>query len=241
MLRLLINLRPHFKARLMTLCEILGPDERPRERLLEQGPETLTNAELLAIILGSGTRGQHAIAYARQLIDHFGGIRQLLHACPEALLALHGLGQAKVSTLVAIKEIGVRAALEQIKLGNVVTQPEQMKAFCLQKLSHLRVEHVMAIYLDGHNRFIDYEELSRGTLNQSLIYPREVVKSALKFHASAIVLAHNHPQGSSNPSQADVNLTHSLRDALSLVDVSLIDHLIVAGTQVISMLEMELM
>lgn len=222
----------------MTLCELLGPDERPRERLLGQGAQTLTDAELLAIILGSGVKGQHVVAYARQLLDQFGGVTQLLNASVDRLLKTHGLGQAKVSALVAIKELSTRAALEQIKVGDLLGQPAQVKAFCHQKLAHHKIEYCMAIYLNAQNKLITVEEVSRGTLTQTSIYPREVVKSALKNHASALILAHNHPSGSPFPSQSDIDLTIQLKSALRLVDVQLHDHLIVAGPHVSSLAEM---
>jgi DNA repair protein RadC len=223
---------------MMTLCETLGPAERPRERLLQQGAQTLTDAELVAIILGSGVRGQHAIAYASDLLNQYGGLSNLLNARADQLIKTYGLGQAKVSAIVAIKELCVRAALEKVKVGELMGQPEHVRSFCHHKLAHLHIEHCIAIYLNAQNRFITIEEVSRGTLTQTSIYPREIVKSALQHHASALILAHNHPSGSSQPSQADIHLTVQLKKALHLIDVQLHDHLIVSGQFVTSMAEM---
>jgi DNA repair protein RadC len=228
----------YFKAYTMTLCETLGPAERPRERLFNQGAQTLTDAELLAIILGSGVRGQHAVAYSRDLLNQYGGLSNLLNARPDRLIQTFGLGQAKVSAIVAIKELCTRASLEQVKVGELMGQPEHVRSFCHHKLAHLQIEHCMALYLNAQNRLITIEEVSRGTLTQTSIYPREIVKSALQHHASALILAHNHPSGSAQPSQADIHLTAQLKKALYMIDVHLHDHLIVSGQNVTSMAEM---
>lgn len=211
--------------------------ERPRERLLAHGAQVLTSAELLAIILRTGPRGSDAIELGRNLISRFKGLRGLLSADAQALLSVPGLGPAKTCELLAINELNRRALAEALHAGEALNQPQRVKHYCTAMLGHLRVEHCMALYLDSQYRLITTEELARGTLTQASVYPREVVRAGLRHHAAALILAHNHPSGVSEPSQADLALTRHLKHALALVDIRLLDHLIVTAHGAVSLAE----
>jgi DNA repair protein RadC len=211
--------------------------ERPRERLLRHGAQALTSAELLAILLRTGTRGRNAVDMGRQLIEHFGGLRRLLSAESRALMSFPGMGMAKTCELLAVQELSRRSLEESLRNGQTLSRPERVKQFCALRLAHLRVEHCIALFLDTQLRLIECVEIARGTLSQASIYPREVVKAALAHHAAALILAHNHPSGLAEPSAADVTLTHQLKQALALVDVRLLDHLVVGATEVTSLAE----
>lgn len=220
----------------------LPPDhERPRERLLRHGAAALHDSELLAVALRTGTRGMDAVALGRLLMARFGGLRGLFGAAPDELAAVPGLGSAKACTLAAVLELARRAIEEDLARGDALNNPERVKQYCRTALSHLTIEHCIALYLDNQLSLIACGELARGTLAQAPVYPREVVREALRHHAAAIILAHNHPSGLAQPSAADLELTRQLRQALALVDVRLIDHLIVAGGQVVSLAQMGLM
>lgn len=221
----------------------LAPDtaERPRERLLAHGPHVLTSAELLAIVLRTGIRGCNVVELSHRLIQHCGGVRGLLAADANALMKLPGLGQAKACEILAISELSRRALEEELRTGDTLDQPTRVKRYCVALLAHLDVEHCIALYLDTRFRLITSEEVARGTLNQASVYPREVVKAALRHHAAALILAHNHPSGVAEPSQADLALTQHLRKALALVDVRLLDHLIVTASGALSLAEQGLM
>jgi DNA repair protein RadC len=205
--------------------------------LLTHGAHSLTNAELLAIILRTGIRGCDAVTLGQQLIEHFRGLRCLLSADSKSLLEMTGLGQAKTCELLAINELNRRALQEELQHGRALDQPERVKLYCTASIGHRKIEHCMALYLDSQFRLIESEEVSRGTLTQASVYPREIVKSALHHHAAALILAHNHPSGVTEASQADLALTRHLKNALALVDIRLLDHLIVTPTQAISLAE----
>ncbi|HLS50600.1 MAG TPA: DNA repair protein RadC [Burkholderiaceae bacterium] len=211
--------------------------ERPRERLLAHGAHVLTTAELLAIILRTGVKGRNAIAFSHDLIKQFDGLRALLSAEASALMAVPGMGLAKTTQLLAINELNRRAISEALQTGQTLNKLDDVKRFCITTLGHLKIEHCIALFLDSQYRLITSEELSRGTLNQASVYPREIIKSALRNHAAALILAHNHPSGLAEPSQADLSLTRHLKQALSLVDITLLDHLIVTGSEAISLAE----
>ncbi|HWK72072.1 RadC family protein [Pollutimonas sp. M17] len=211
--------------------------ERPRERLLAHGAQVLTSPELLAIILRTGIKGRDAVSLGRSLMERFGGLRALLSADAQTLLALPGLGMAKTCELLAINELNRRALEEDLKAGQALDQPQRVKHYCTATLGHLQVEHCMALYLDSQFRLITAEEISRGTLTQASVYPREVIKAGLKHHAAALILAHNHPSGIAEPSEADLALTRHLKHALALVDIRLLDHLIVTRSGAVSLAE----
>ncbi len=222
----------------MTLCDTLAPDQRPRERMLRHGACALTTAELLALMLGTGTKGQHALALAQNLLDHFGGVRPLLAAGIDDLRGMHGLGDAKICQLIAILALARRALEEELRRECTLRVPEQVKAYCAALLGHEPIEYCIALFLDNQYRLIRSEEISRGTLTHTSIYPREVVKAGLANHAASIILAHNHPSGLAEPSAADLHLTRQLKHSLAVVDIALIDHLIVAANKVVSLAEL---
>jgi len=223
---------------MMTLRESLTPDERPRERLAQLGPKSLTDAELLALLIGSGVRGRHAIGVAADILMQSGGLRGLQRQTLQQLQRTKGLGPARASVLTAVFELASRTSLEDLRAGQLLNRSEQVKAYCRTLLSHREVEHCVALLLDTQHRLIHCEEVSQGTLTQAPIYVREIVKLALKHHASGFIMAHNHPSGVAKPSQADLALTTELSHALQLVDVTFVDHLIVAGPQTASLAEL---
>lgn len=222
----------------MNLSSSLAKHEQPRERMLRFGPASLRDAELLAIALRTGSPGCNAIELGDRLIQRFGGLKGVLAASMEDLQTMHGLGRAKTCTLMAVLELARRVNEEGLMHRKAMRDPEQVKAYCRTALSHHQIEHCLALYLDNQLNLITTAEVSRGTLTQSSVYPRELVREALRHHAAALILAHNHPSGQPLPSATDRALTLHLRDALALVDVRLIDHLIVAGNVVSSMAEL---
>ena len=222
----------------MTLREHLSPDQRPRERLLQHGANSLTNAELLALILGTGTRGLNALELAQQLLVQFGGLRPLLSADSENLRTVVGLGNARICQLNAIQTLARRAMEEELKRECSLRHLTQVKAYCANLLGHASIERCVALFLDNQHRLISTKEISQGTLTEATIYPRELVKAGLAHHAAAVILAHNHPSGVAKPSGADILLTQRLRQSLAVVDIELLDHLVVAGHQVISIAEL---
>ncbi|MCK9282836.1 MAG: DNA repair protein RadC [Rhodocyclaceae bacterium] len=204
--------------------------ERPRERLLALGAEALSDAELLAIFLRVGIKGKSAVELARDLLTRFDGrLSQLAGAGPRTLAALPGLGPAKAAQLAATLELARRALKEDLHSRDLLGSPGAVRDWLRLKLAALPYEIFGALWLDNQNRLIDYDELFRGTLSQTAVYPREVVKQALARNAAAVVLVHNHPSGVAEPSRADEVLTQGLKSALALVDVKLVDHFVVAG------------
>jgi DNA repair protein RadC len=211
--------------------------ERPRERLLSEGPGQLSDAELLAIFLGTGTRGQSALDVARALIGRFGGISPLLAADRASLSAACGIGPARYCRLSAVLELVRRGLREDMGRGDALASPTAVRDYLRLKLRDLHHEVFVGLYLDAQNRVIGDEVLFRGTLTQTSVYPREVVKQALAHNAAGIILAHNHPSGVAEPSHADEALTRTLRQALTLIDVKVLDHFVVAGNTAVSFAE----
>jgi DNA repair protein RadC len=213
-------------------------DERPRERLLKQGAAALSDAELLAIFLRVGVKGQSAVDLARTLLGHFGSLTRLFAAGPAEFAAIPGMGKAKYAQLQAVIEMARRALREELAARDLLTTPAAVRDWLRLHLAALPHEVFVALWLDAQNRLIADEVLFTGTLTQTSVYPREVVKQALARNAAAVVLAHNHPSGVAEPSRADETLTASLKQALALVDVKLLDHFIVAaGTPPLSFAE----
>jgi len=204
-------------------------DERPRERLLAHGASSLSDAELLAIFLRVGIRGKSAVDLARDLLKHFGSLTCLFAAPATAFSAIPGMGLAKFSQFQAIIEMARRALREELALGDLLSSPQAVHNWLRLRLSTLPSEVFMVLLLDSQNRLLHAEELFRGTLDRTNVYPREVVKLALAHNAAAVVFAHNHPSGCTEPSRADEQLTSALKQALALVDVRVLDHFIVAG------------
>lgn len=216
----------------------LPPDARPREKLLARGAGALGDAELLALLLRTGTAGRGVLQMAQELLDGFGGIAGLLHASADDLKRIKGLGgPAKRAELIAVLELARRALAEQLKASAAFESPAAVRDYLQLQLAQRRHEVFAALFLDSQHRLIALEELFRGTLTQTSVYPREVVLRALHHHAAAVVLAHNHPSGSVQPSRADEALTQTLKAALALVDVRVLDHVIVAPGQTLSMAE----
>jgi len=206
-------------------------DQRPRERLLEQGATALSDAELLAIFLRVGVKGMSAVDLARTLLVHFdNSLARLAGATPQELTRVNGIGPAKAAQLVATLELARRGLREELRARPALSSPGAVRDWLRLALAPLHQEVFIALWLDAQNRLIADEELFRGTLTQTSVYPREVVKRALARNAAAVILAHNHPSGVAEPSAADELLTQSLKQALGLVDVRIVDHFIVAGT-----------
>lgn len=205
-------------------------DQRPRERLLEQGPAALADAELLAIFLRVGVKGMSAVDLARALLARFdNSLARLAAATPRELTRVNGIGPAKAAQLVATLELARRGLREELRARPTLAAPGAVRDWLRLALAPLQHEVFVALWLDAQNRLIADEELFRGTLTQTSVYPREVVKQALARNAAAVILAHNHPSGVAEPSPADETLTRALKQALALVDVKLLDHFVVAG------------
>lgn len=203
-------------------------NERPRERLLKHGAAALSDAELLAIFLRVGVTGKSAVDLARELVARFGSLAKLFSATQTELCAVNGMGPAKYVQLQAVLEMGRRALSEAMKLTDALNSPQAVRDYLRLTLANLPHEVFVAVFLTAQNRVITVEELFRGTLTQTSVYPREIVKRALAHNAAAVILAHNHPSGEASPSAADRALTKALAEALALIDVRVLDHFIVA-------------
>jgi len=212
-------------------------DERPRERLVKLGAAALSDAELLAIFLRTGIAGTSAVELGRELIQRFGSMRRLLAATLDEICSIRGLGPAKYVQLQAVVEISRRALSEQIVERDAMSSPQAVREFLKLTLGGRPNEVFVVLFLDAQNRLVSSEELFRGTLNQTSVYPREVVKAALRNNAAAVIFAHNHPSGVAEPSRADELLTQTLKQALSLVEIKTLDHFIVAGGRTVSFAE----
>jgi len=222
----------------------LPPDARPREKLLARGPGALSDVELLALLLRTGVKGKGVLQMAHELLtlppaqrNGFDGIAGLLGASVADLRQVHGLGPAKVAELAAVLELARRAMAQRMQQRDALDTPEAVKHYLQLHLAARGHEVFAVLFLDAQNRLITLKEMFQGTLTQTSVYPREVVVQALQLHAAAVVLAHNHPSGSVQPSRADELLTQTLKSALALVDVRVLDHIIVAPGQALSMAE----
>jgi len=215
--------------------------ERPREKLLERGAAALSDAELLAIFLRTGLPGVSAVDLARQLLADFGGLRPLLEAGRKEFCRGKGLGDAKFVQLQAVLEMGRRHLAETLARSDALCSPGAVRDYLSAQLRHRRREVFCCLYLDNQHRVIAFEELFEGTLNAASVYPREVVQAALHKNAAAVILAHNHPSGVSEPSQADLWITERLKQALELVDIRVLDHLIVGEGAALSFAEQGLL
>jgi DNA repair protein RadC len=216
-------------------------DERPREKLLQRGPAALTNAELLAIFLRTGTPGKSAVDLARELLTNFGSLRALLNADRERFCQGLGLGDAKYTQLQAVLEMARRHFAEVLQKGDALTSPEITRAYLSAQLRGYHFEVFACLFLDNQHRVIQLEELFRGTIDSASIYPREVIKRALYHNAAAVIFAHNHPSGINEPSPADRHITDKLKQALALLDIRVLDHFIVGDGEPYSFAEHGLM
>jgi DNA repair protein RadC len=213
------------------------PSERPREKLMAQGAQSLSNAELLAVLFGTGHGGGTAVDLAHRLLARFGSLRALLCAEREQALTGHGLGPARYCMLQAALELSRRHYREALQAGPALDSPDSARGFLLAQLRDRPYEVFCCLHLDTRHRLIAFEELFRGTIDGASVHPREVVRQALARNAAAVILAHNHPSGVPEPSRADELITQRLRDALGLVDVRVLDHLIVGADRCMSFAE----
>jgi DNA repair protein RadC len=211
--------------------------ERPREKLIQRGAAALSDAELLAIFLRTGVTGKSAVDLARDLLSRFKSLTQMFAASEADFCAIHGMGQAKYVQMQAILEMSRRALGEEMHSGDALNSPRAVRDYLQLLLRGRQQEIFMVIFLDAQHRVVATEELFQGTLTQTSVYPREVVKRALFHNAAAVILAHNHPSGVAEPSQSDRMLTDALKQALALVDVRVLDHFIVAGSGCLSFAE----
>ena len=215
--------------------------ERPREKLLSLGAGALSDAELLAIFLRTGTRGKPVMELARELIREFGGIRGLLEADQQLLMKAQGLGIAKCVQLKSILELSERYLQKGIERGDAISDPGSTRRYLKSKLRGYSREVFACMYLDNQHRLIKYEELFFGTIDGASVHPREVVKRVLHHNAAAVIFAHNHPSGLAEPSQADKRITDKICQALALIDVRVLDHMIVGDSEVSSFAELGLL
>jgi DNA repair protein RadC len=218
----------------------LPADARPREKLLARGPQALSDVELLAILLRTGMVGKNVFQLSEELLGP-DGIAGLLQATAQSLKLVKGLGPAKQAELLAVFELARRALSQRLKEREAFETPDAVKQYLQLQLAHKNHEVFAVLFLDHQNRMLAMEELFRGTLSQTSVYPREVVMRALHHQATAVVLSHNHPSGSVQPSRADEHLTQTLKASLALVDVRVLDHIIVSQGQTLSMAEQGLM
>ena len=212
-------------------------DERPREKLLARGAAALCDAELLAIWLRSGRRGQSAVDLAREVLRSFGSLRKLLAADRQRFCTEPGLGPARFAELQAAIEISRRQLAETLRSGPSLASPRATREYLIARLRDLEHEVFCCLYLDNRHRLIEFEQLFRGTIDGASVYPREVVKQALQWNCAAVIIAHNHPSGVAEPSLADERITLRVKDALALVDIRLLDHIIVGDGASVSLAE----
>jgi DNA repair protein RadC len=212
-------------------------NERPREKLLERGAAALTDAEILALLLGSGRKGHSAVDVARQALLYFGSIRQLVGADRARFCACAGLGLARYALVQAAAELSRRHLSESMRTGPLLASPKATRDFLTARLRDFEHEIFCCLYLDKRHRLIQFEEVFRGTIDGASVHPREVVKLALQRNAAAVIVAHNHPSGVAEPSQADELITQRVKEALALVDIRLLDHIIVGDGVSVSLAE----
>ncbi|MDA3868742.1 MAG: DNA repair protein RadC [Gammaproteobacteria bacterium] len=210
--------------------------ERPREKLLQKGADALSDAELLAIFLRTGVQGYSAVDLARLLLDDFGGLRPLLQAGESEFCQRHGLGPAKFVQLQAVLEMARRHLFENIQRGDALTSPDETRHYLRTELQHYPHEVFACLFLDNRNRIISFDKMFYGTIDGASVYPREVVKLALKKNAAAVIFAHNHPSGVAEPSRSDEQITQRLKQALEVVDIRVLDHMVI-GDEVVSFAE----
>jgi len=212
-------------------------DQRPRERLIKLGAAALSDAELLAVFLRVGVKGKSAVELGHEMLSHFGSLQGLFSAPMGSFSLIHGLGPAKYAQLQAVLELANRALAEQLKENCTLNSPQAVKHYLQLLIGNKSFETFVVLFLDVKNRLIQSEELFRGSLTRASVYPREIVKRALHHNCAAVILAHNHPSGNTEPSSSDIELTNELNKALSLVDIKVLDHIVVASNQAHSFAE----
>lgn len=205
---------------------------KPREKLSEQGAQALSDTELLAVLLGTGLPGIPVLTLAERLITHFGGLSALMHAQHEQLKAMPGIGLARFARIAASMELCRRTVFETLSRDTVLSRPQDVRDYLAMQIAALEHEVFCALFLDNRHRVIEFRRLFTGTIDCASVYPREVVKQCLSINAAAVIFAHNHPSGMAEPSEADVSITLTLKEALELIDVRVLDHWVIgAGTQ----------
>ncbi|MFC0446021.1 DNA repair protein RadC [Pseudidiomarina halophila] len=211
--------------------------ERPREKMTEMGVAALSDAELLAILLGTGVRGKDVVTYARELLQAFEGIGGMLAAPTQELLQQPGLGPARVMQLQVVMEISRRYLAWQLRRDEGFTQPAMVRDYLTAQLRHQQREVFVVLLLDSQHRLLKYVELFHGTINAAPVYPREIIKLVMQHNAAAVILAHNHPSGVAEPSNADQRVTDRLKKALTMIDVALLDHFVIGSGEPVSFAE----
>ncbi|MCD6025926.1 MAG: hypothetical protein K0R08_445 [Solimicrobium sp.] len=211
--------------------------QRPRERLIRHGPGLLSDAELLAVFLRVGVKGKSAVELGHDMLGHFGSLHSLFSASLTSFSLINGLGPAKFAQLQAVLELAKRALAEDLQEGIALNSPQSVKNYLQLLIGSKSFESFAVLFLDVKNRLLQSEELFQGSLTRASVYPREVVKRALYHNAAGVILAHNHPSGHPQPSDADIHLTHELKKALDFVEVKVLDHIIVAGNKTFSFAE----
>jgi DNA repair protein RadC len=212
-------------------------DQRPREKLLARGADALSEAELLAIVLGKGVKGKSAVDLGRELMLGFDSLHGLLEADPERIKSVPGLGQAKTAQVLAVLAIAKRALAQEMRRRDNLSSPLAVRDYLRLHLANRDREFFVALYLDAQNRVLALDELFSGTLTQTSVFPREVVRKGLQHNAAAVIFAHNHPSGVAEPSRADELLTQALKQALALVDIKVLDHFVIGGEAAMSFAE----
>lgn len=212
-------------------------EQRPREKLLARGPQTLSDAELLAVILRTGTHGKNAVELGQTLLNHNGGVHQLLAASAKQLAEVTGIGVAKLTQLQAVLELARRALASALRQHQLLTSAQQVKDFLRLLLAQKAQESFFCLFLDTQNYLIAAEELFKGTLTETGVYPREIARQALHHNAASLIVAHNHPSGLAEPSEADIALTLELQQSMHLIEVRLLDHFVVAVDDIFSFAE----
>ncbi|NMM02288.1 DNA repair protein RadC [Paraburkholderia sp. RP-4-7] len=203
--------------------------DMPRERLIEEGPGVLSDTEMIALVLGTGLPGHDVFDVARTLLDRFGSLREMLDATYSDFDGLRGIGPAKKAQLLAIMEMARRSLVDKMRGRSLMNSPEAVQDYLRLRIGGRPQEVFVSLFLDARHRLIRCEESARGTLTRMAVYPREIVRRALSLNAASLIVAHNHPSGAVQPSASDCRLTHTLRDALALIDVRLIDHLVIGA------------
>ncbi|WP_263081355.1 DNA repair protein RadC [Endozoicomonas sp. Mp262] len=211
--------------------------ELPRERLLKYGPGALSDIELIAILLRTGYQGMPVLELSSSLLEQFGGLDALLNADHRQLRSVKGLGQAKIAQLAAILEMCRRVLKRRVDRSNAITSPDRVRHYLQLHFQGLEREVFACLFLDTRHRVLSLETLFQGTIDSAAVYPREIVKRALELNASAVILAHNHPSGDPEPSQADIRITQTIIDALGLVDIRVLDHMIIGAGDTVSLVE----
>lgn len=216
-------------------------EDQPREKLLQQGEQSLTDAELIAIFIKTGVRGKTALDIAKELLQQYGSLQQLCQASPSALIQTKGIGKAKYAALKAGIEVGHRYAMARPKIGEKLCNTNLTQAFLAHYLRLQTKEVFACLFLDQHLRLISFEELFQGTIHEATVYPREIIRRALFHNAANLILAHNHPSGEPKPSLADKELTQSIKQTLAYVDVEVVDHIIIGNPEYFSFAEAKLL